>query len=68
MRNAHWGLTVTEDIVSGATMHDITHKQLGTMTPEVIDALDCTIVVCMIHAKESQQLLTFNEMSGIGVT
>ena len=48
-------------------MQDITHKQLGTMTPEVIDALDCTIVVCMINAKEGQQLLTFSEMSGIGV-
>ena len=45
VRNVNWGTTVTEDIVSGATMHDITHKQLGTMTQEAIDAIDCTIVV-----------------------
>ena len=61
------GMTVTEDIVSGATMHEITHGQLGAMTHEAIDAIDCTIVVCMINAKEGQQQLAFTEMSGIGV-
>ena len=44
VRNANWGTTVTEDIVPGATLHDITHKQLGAMAQEAIDAIDCTIV------------------------
>ena len=48
-------------------MHDIATFQLGPMTPEQIDAIDCTIVVCMINAKEGQKALTYTEMSGVGV-
>ena len=36
VRNANWNTTVTESIVSGATLQDITNLQLGTMPQEVI--------------------------------
>ncbi len=66
VRNASCGYIVTEDIVPGATVPDITHKQLGPMTQEASDAIAFTSVVRMVNAKERQQQFTFFEMSGIG--
>ncbi len=67
VRNDNWGVHVTESIVSGATVQDITRNQLGSMSKETIDAIDCIILVCMPNARQGQQAFDFKEMSGIGV-
>ena len=56
-RGNNWGMTVTEHIESGATLHDISHRFLGPMTKEQIDAKDCTIVVCMLNAPDGMRQL-----------
>ena len=59
-------MTVTEHIESGATLHDISHRFLGPMTQEQIDAKDCTIVVCMLNAPNGARQFNLGEMSGTG--
>ena len=65
VRNANWNIDFTESIVSGATLQEISER-LGTMSTSVIEALGCTIVVCMINAKSGQNRLSTEEVSGLG--
>ena len=50
----------------GATVQDMT-RSLSRLDAATIDAIDATVVVCMLNAKQGQQQLPFEEMSGIGV-
>ena len=50
----------------GATIQDIT-AGMAALSDDEVDAFDCTIVVCNLNAKQSQTVLTFEEMNGIGI-
>ena len=66
VRNDNYGIWVTEDISAGAAAQVMT-RSLSRMDAATIDAIDVTVVVCMLNAKQGQQQLPFEEMSGIGV-
>ena len=66
VRDNNYGMEVAEHIESGATLSDISHKFLGSMTKEQVDSKDCTIVVCMLNAPSGMRQLNDAEMSGMG--
>ncbi len=66
VRDDNYGMWATRDIAAGAAVQDTT-RSLSRMDAATIDAIDATVVVCMLNAKQDQQQLSFEEMSGIGV-
>ena len=65
-RHNNWNHNVTSGIVCGAQLQDITND-LAKMSRETIESLDCTIVVCMLNAPPNREMLSFEEMNGIGI-